>query len=108
MRPVNGGIGDLELGEPKDDIFPATRHDVEEMFLHNTLYVGKKGAGKVDFPIFVQGLVNISYFDGNIKFHGGEGVFSNKLPVDAGDVCTTVNQGMSVNNFQHVGRGDEL
>ena len=35
-------------------------------------------------------------------------VFSNKLPVNARDVCTTVNQGASVNDFQHVGRSNEL
>ena len=45
---------------------------------------------------------------GDIKFHGGEGVFSDKLPVNARDVWTTVNQGVSVNNFQCVGRSNEL
>ena len=67
----------------KNNVLSATRHDVEEVFLCNTFYVGKEGAGEADFPIFVQHLVNVSYFDGDIKFHGEEGVFSDKLPVDA-------------------------
>ena len=98
----------MEPGESKDNIFPATRHDVEEMFLYDAFYVGKEGAGEADFPVFVQDLINVLYFNGDIKFCGRKGVFSDKLPVDARDVCATVNQGMSVDNFQHVERGDEL
>ena len=52
-RPIDGEIGGLEPGESEDNIFPATRHDVEEMFLGNTFYVGKEGANEADFPIFV-------------------------------------------------------
>ena len=81
---------------------------MEEVFLYNTFYVGKESASKADFPIFVWGLVDVLYFDGDIEFCGGEGVLSDKLPVDARDFCTTVNQGMSVNDFQCVERGDEL
>ena len=36
------------------------------MFLCNAFDVGEEGAGKVDFPIFVGGLVNILYFDGDV------------------------------------------
>ena len=60
------------------------------MFLCNAFNVGKEDAGEADFPIFVGGLVNVLYFNGDIKFRGGEGVFSDKLPVDAGDVSITV------------------
>ena len=35
-------------------------------------------------------------------------MFSDKLSVDARDVCATINQDASVNNFQHVRGGDEL
>ena len=35
-------------------------------------------------------------------------MFSDKLPVDAGDICTTINQGVSVDDFQCVRGGDEL
>ena len=78
------------------------------MFLCNILNVGKKGAGEADFPVLVGGLVNVLYFDGDIKFCSGKGVFSDKLPVNTGDVSTTVDQGASVNDFQHVRRGDKL
>ena len=78
------------------------------MFLCDTFDVGKEGAGEVDFPIFIGDLINIPYFDGDIKFCSGERVFSDKLPVNAGDVCTTVDQGVSVDDFQDVRRCDEL
>ena len=64
---------------------------MKEMFLCDAFDVGKEGADEVDFLIFIGGLVNIPYFDGDIKFCSGKGVFSDKLPVNAGDVCTTVN-----------------
>ena len=53
MRPVNGGVSGLEPGEPENNVLSAIRHDMEEMFLHNTFYVGKEGASEVDFPVFV-------------------------------------------------------
>ena len=81
---------------------------MEEVFLCNVFDVGKKGASEADFPIFVGGLVNISYFDGDIEFCSGKGVFSDKLLVNAGAISTTVDQGMSVNDFQCVRRGNEL
>ena len=81
---------------------------MEEVFLCNAFNVGKEGVGEADFPIFVGGLVDISYFNGDIKFCGGEGAFSDELPVNAGDVSTTVNQGAGVDDFQCVRRGDEL
>ena len=81
----------MEPRKSKDNILSATRHDVEEMFLHNTFYIGEEGTSEADFPIFVQGLVDILYFDGDIKFCDREGVFSDELPVDAQDVYTTIN-----------------
>ena len=107
-RPVNCGVGGLKPGQPKDNIFSATRHDMEEIFLCNAFYVGKEDASEVDFPIFVGGLVNVLYFDRDIEFHGGKKVFSDKLPIDARDVCATVDQGASVDNFQHVRMCDGL
>ena len=72
MRSINGGVGGLEPGESKNNIFPAIRYDVEEMFLCNTFYVGKEGADEANFPIFVQDLIDVSYFNEDIKFCGGE------------------------------------
>ena len=53
MRPINGRVGGLEPGESKDNVLPATRHDVEEMFLCHTFYIGKEGTSEADFPAFV-------------------------------------------------------
>ena len=52
-RPVNGGVGGLKPGESKNNILPATGHDMEEMFLCHTLYVGEECTSEVDFPTFV-------------------------------------------------------
>ena len=98
-RSINGGIGDLEPGKYKDDIFPPTGYDMEKVLLYNVFFIGEESAGEIDFPVFVQGLVDVSYFDRNIKFCGGEEVLSDKLPANARDVCTTVNQGVSVDDF---------
>ena len=51
---------------------------MEEMFLYNAFDVGKEGAGKADFSIFVL------YFDGNIKFHSREGWYYCILPFSSG------------------------
>ena len=72
---------------------------MEEMLLSNSFNVGKQGTGETDFSIFVQGLIDVVDLDRVIEFHSGEGVFSHKLPVNAGDVCTTVDKSSGVNNF---------
>ena len=72
---------------------------MEEVFLGDPFNVGEEGTGEMNFSTFVQGLVYVSDFDGNVKLCGGKGVFSDQLPVDARDVCTTVDQGTSVNDF---------
>ena len=64
---------------------------MEEVFLCNAFNIGKEGAGEADFPIFVGGLVDILYFNGDIEFHGEKEVFSDELPVNVGDVSTIVN-----------------
>ena len=63
---------------------------MEEVFLSNPFDVGEESTGETNFSFFVRGLVYISDFDGNVKFCGGKGVFSDKLPVDARDVCATI------------------
>ena len=52
--------------------------------------VGIEGAGIAYSTCLVRGLVYISYGDRGGEFLGGESVFSDELPVDAGDVGTRV------------------
>ena len=52
-RPVNGEVGNLEPGEFEDNIFSTTRHDVKEMFLCYSFYVGEEDTSEADFTVFV-------------------------------------------------------
>ena len=98
----------MEPGESKNDVFASTAHDIEEVFLSNPFNVGVEGASIVDRTSFVRSLVNIANGDGGGEFLGGESVFSDKLPVNAGDVGTRVNQCRGVDDFEGVRGGDQL
>ena len=50
---INGGVDDLEPEKSEDDIFPSTGHDMEEVFLCNTFYLGEEDTGETDFSVFV-------------------------------------------------------
>ena len=80
----------MEPGKSKDDIFLSTAHDIEEVFLCNPFNVRVESAGIADCTCFVHGLVNIANSNGGSKFFCGKSVFSDKLPVYAGDICTGV------------------
>ena len=80
----------MKPGESEDDIFLSTAHDVEEMLLSNPLDIGVEGASIVDCTSFVCSLIYIVNSDGGDKFLGGESVFPDELPVNAGDVCTRI------------------
>ena len=80
----------MEPGESKDNVLASTAHDVEEMFLSDPFNVGVEGAGIADCTGLIHGLVDIANGNGGGKFFGGESVFPDKLPVNAGDVCTRV------------------
>ena len=98
----------MEPGEPEDNVLMSTAHDAEEMFLGNPFDVGIEGAGIVNCTSFVYSLINVADSDGGGEFLSGESVFSDKLPVDAGDVGTRVYQCGRVDDFEGVLRGDQL
>ena len=79
-----------------------TAHDVEEMFLSDPFDVGIEGASIADCTGFVCSLINIANSNGGGKFFGGETMFSDKLPVNTGDVGTGVYQCRGVNDFEGV------
>ena len=88
--PVNGRVGGSEPGESKDNIFSTTAHDVEEVFLGNPFNVGIEGRDIPDDTGLVCCLVYVVNCNEGDKFFSGESMFSDKLPVNAGDVCTRV------------------
>ena len=87
---VDGEVHDVELRESKDDVFLATVHDVEEMFLDNSFDVYIEGVGVMDCTRFVHSLIHISDCDRGGEFVCGKSVFPDKLPVDAGNISTRV------------------
>ena len=65
-------------------------HDIEEMILSNPFDVCVESASVVDCTSFVCSLIYIVNCDGGGKFLGGELVFSDKLPVNVGDIHARV------------------
>ena len=102
FNPVNGGVGNTEPGESENDIFLATAYDIEEVFLGDLLNVCVEGASVMNCTSLICSLVHVSDCNRGGKFLSGELVFSDKLPVNAGDVSTRVYQCQGVNNFQSV------
>ena len=60
------------------------------------------GRGEMDYSFAVDGVVSVSGVDWFLQPGGGEGIFPDKSPIEAGDACATVNKGTSVNGFQGV------
>ena len=98
----------MEPGEYEDHVFATTAHDVKEVLLGNPFNVGVEGASVADCTGFVCSLIYVTNGDGGGEFLGGELVFSDKLPVDARDVSTRINQCRGVDDFEGVQRGDQL
>ena len=80
----------MEPGESKEDIFSATAHDVEEMFLSDPFDVCVKGVSIADGSGFVWSLIDVPDSNGRSKFLNGELVFSDELPVYTGDISARV------------------
>ena len=89
----------MEPGKSKDDILFATAHDIEEMPLSNLFKDHIKGTNIVDCTSLVYSLVYIPNCNRETKFFHRELVFSDKIPVNTGDIGTRVNQCERVDNF---------
>ena len=87
---VDSRVHDMEPRESEDNVFSATAHNIEEMFLNNPFDVHVESASVTDCSSFVHSLVNISDHDGGGKFLGWELVLSDKLSVNAGDISTRI------------------
>ena len=97
--PVNGGVCNMEPGEPEDDVLSATTHDIEEVLLGNPFDVHAKGTSIMDYTSFVYGPVNILDCNRAGEFLGEELIFPDELSVNVGDVSAGVYQCRGVDNF---------
>ena len=102
LGPIDGWVCGLEPRESEDDVLTSTAHDIEEVLLSDPFDVGVEGASVADCTGLVRGLINVANSDGGGEFFGGESVFSDKLLVDARDVCTRVYQCGGIDNFEGV------
>ena len=62
-------------------------------------YLDIEGAREATIASFVGHLVCVSYWYRYAESGGRELVFLYEVPVDAGNVCTAVNEGMRVDGF---------
>ena len=88
--PVDDGVHSSEPGESKDDILLTTAYDVEEMLLSNPFNVGIEDVSVMDCTSLVHCSVNIMNGNRGDEFFCGELIFSDELPVDAGNISTRV------------------
>jgi len=72
---------------------------VKDYFLGDSFNVGKKGAGVQDISFLVEGSIGVSRTDRFFEFRDGQSMFFDKVIVDAGDVCTAVDEGIGVDGF---------
>ena len=70
--------------------------------------VEEQGGGKPDYSFRVDGVVRVSGLDRFLEVPGGDPLFSDESPVDAGDTCSAVNQSSGFNGFHRVRRDDKL
>ena len=65
----------------------------------DALDIEEKSGGETDYSLAIDGVVSVSRVDWFLQPGGGEGMFSNKPSVEAGDACTTVYKGTGVDGF---------
>ena len=98
--PVDGQVDFSEPRKSEDHIFVSQGGDVKGDLPSNSFNIEEEGGGEVDYSLAVNGVVGISGIDWFLQPGGGEGMFSDKSPIKAGDACATVNKSMCVDGFQ--------
>ena len=68
----------------------------------DTFDVEKEGGSEVDYPFAIDRVIGVSCINRFLQLHGGEGMFSDKPPVKAGDASAAINEGTGVDSFQGV------
>ena len=75
---------------------------MEVYLLYDPFNVDKEIIWKSDISILVWQGVCVSGMNRFGKFCGGKFVFTDRLPVDAGYVCSAINEGSDVYSFHGV------
>ena len=77
-------------------------HDIEEVLLDDLFNVHVESTGVVNCISLCCSLVHVTNCDRRSEFFCEKAAFSDKLPVNAGDISTRVYQYRGVNNFESV------
>ena len=77
-------------------------HNIEGGTAGYSSDVEEEGGGELDYFFRVDGVVRVSGLNRGFQALGGNSLFPDKPPVDAGDACPTVDKGSSFNGFHHV------
>ena len=75
---------------------------MEGNFSGNAFDVKEEGGGEANYPFAVNGVIGVPCIDRLLQPCGGKEMFFNETPVEAGDACATVNEGVGVDGFQGV------
>ena len=81
---------------------------MESYFLGKSLDVNKQITSVPDVTTFVIGVVGISGLYGDGEFHSREVVFLDKVLINIGNVCATINQCSGIDDFHEVRGNDQL
>ena len=81
---------------------------MEGDFSGNILNIEEEGGGEANYSFAVNGVIGVSRVDRLFQPCGGEGMFPDEPPVEAGDAGAAVNEGAGVNGFQGVQWFDKL
>ena len=60
-------------------------------FLGDSFDVEEEGGGETNYSFAVNGVIGVSCVDRLLQLCGGESVFPDKPPVEAGDACAIEN-----------------
>ena len=81
---------------------------MEGYFLGEPSDINKQITGVSDVSIFVVEVVSISDSYRNSEFCGGEVVLLDEVSVYARDICATIDQCLSINDFHRMQRNNKL
>ena len=75
---------------------------MEGDFSGDSFNVEEEGGGEADHSLAIDGVIGIPSIDWFLQPGSGEGMFSNRPPVKAGNACATIDEGAGVDSFQGV------
>ena len=100
------GLSSFSHGSPRITyILVSQIHDIKGNSAGYSSNVEEQGGGEPDHSFGIDRVIRISCLHRGFQALGRKFMFPDKLPIDTGDACSAVNEGLGINGFHHV-RGD--